>query len=105
MTVRPIARAINKPMLMFGLPRKLFAALGLAGAVIYEVLALFMSGPLIMIIPCALFAVLYYYAKRLYRKDDQIFEVALCSYGMSTAYDAYKRSIFTIEIIEVPEED
>lgn len=105
MTVRPIARAINKPLHIFGLPRRLFGLIGLASGVLYEVLASRVDGPLVMIVPGLLFGGLYYGAKKLARQDDQIFEVALCAFGMRDAYDPFKRALFHIEIVEVPEED
>ena len=105
MTVRPIARAINKPLHIFGLPRRLFGLIGLTCGVVYEVLAARVEGPLVMIVPGLLFAALYFGAKKLVRRDDQIFEVALCAFGMSDAYDPFKRKLFHIEIVEVPEED
>lgn len=105
MKVRPIARAINKPLLVFGLPRRLFGVVGMGCCISYEVIAAFIHGLAAAILPAIAFCVLYYVCKKLYRKDDQILEVWLCSALMETAYDPFKRDIFTIEIIEIPEED
>jgi type IV secretory pathway TrbD component len=91
MTVRPTARALNKPLLIAGIERRL---LGMAFVVSAIVAATSGAQPYIQVsIGAAIFVVTISAAKWATRKDDRIFQIALSVWKQKAVYDPCVREI------------
>jgi type IV secretory pathway TrbD component len=91
MTVRPTARALNKPLLIVGIERKL---LGMAFVISAVVAAISGTQPHIQIpIGLGVFITTIAAAKRATKKDDRIFQIALSVWRQKAVYDPCKREV------------
>lgn len=89
LTIRPTARALNKPLLVVGIERKL---LGLAFVISAVVAAISGTQPHIQIpIGLGVFVAAITAAKRATRKDDRIFQIALSVWRQKAVYDPHVR--------------
>lgn len=91
MTVRPTARALNKPLLIAGIERRL---LGMAFVVSAVIAATSGTEPHIQVpIGVAVFAATISAAKWATRKDDRIFQIALSVWRQKAVYDPHIREV------------
>jgi type IV secretory pathway TrbD component len=94
MTVRPTARAMNKPLLIAGIERRLLG-LSFIISVVFAANANSGSGvsPTAIALAVGIFIATITAAKRLTRKDDRIFQIALSVWKQKPVYDPLVRKV------------
>lgn len=92
MNVHTVYRALNKPLTIWGVERRLFfLALAIAGAT-FNYFGSLISG-------ISMFFGLYGAARWATHRDAQLIRILLSSSGGRTDYDPGKRAPFTIEVL------
>jgi type IV secretory pathway VirB3-like protein len=92
MTTHLCAQAINQPLCVGGIERKLFGlSLAVSGVI---------AARLSQVIGAVVCVALLWGAKRLTRKDDRMVEIAWRLCFQKDHYDPFKRKVFELEIVE-----
>jgi len=92
MTIHPCAVAINKPLLVGGIERRLFGVSLIVSAVVGA------NGS--RIVGFLLFFALMVAARKLTRRDDRMFQIAPFIWRQRAHYDPIKRALFDLTIVE-----
>lgn len=92
MTVHPCAVAINQPMLILGIERKM---LGLS-----VMISVLVGANGSRVVGAVLFVAILALAKKLTRRDDRLIQIAPFLWRQAAHYDPIKRSVFELIIVE-----
>src|SRR5437868_15371527 len=90
-TLRPVFKALHRPLTVCGVDRRLFFLALLMGAATLNLFYSFLAGVLT-------FISLYVFALWTTKHDPQMLRILLSSSRFRTRYDAIKHSPFTIEV-------
>jgi type IV secretory pathway VirB3-like protein len=88
---RPVYKAINRPLTMCGVERRLFFLALLVGAATFNLFYSFMAGALI-------FVALYAFAFAATKRDVDMLRILLSSSRFRRRYDPLKRTLVDIEV-------
>jgi type IV secretory pathway TrbD component len=90
-TVRPVYKALHRPLTVCGVDRRLFFLALTMGAATFNLFYSFLAGLLV-------FTVLYVFALWATRHDPQMLRILLSSSRFRTRYDAIKHARFDVEV-------
>lgn len=104
MTITPTARALNKPLVIAGVERRLiglcFAATAVIGGLVPDGTKMFKFVPTQLIVGVLVFVVSLKLAKLSTKKDDRFMRIAPSLWRQKAIYDPHKREVFELEIIK-----
>jgi type IV secretory pathway TrbD component len=90
-TYRPVYKALQRPLTICGVDRRLFFLALLMGAATFNLFYSFLAGLLIV-------AGLYGFALWSTKRDPQMLRILLSSSRVRTRYDAAKHARFNVEV-------
>ena len=90
-TLRPVFKALHRPLTVCGVDRRLFFLALLMGAATFNLFYSFLAGVLT-------FISLYVFALWTTKHDPQMLRILLSSSRFRTRYDGIKHEAFTIEV-------
>ncbi len=103
MTVRPTARAINRPLLIAGIERKMLGMSVLIAVVITanipEATGKLAFIPFKAVVGFGLFTALVSIAKFATRRDDRLLQILASVWRQKAVYDPHLRQPFRMEIV------
>lgn len=89
--IRPVYKALHRPLTIWGVDRRLFFLALLMGAAMFNLFYSLFAGVL-------LFLVLYLFARWATTHDPQMLGILLSSSRFRPRYDAAKHAVFEVEV-------
>lgn len=90
-SIRPVYKALHRPLTVWGVDRRLFFLALTAGAAVFNLFYSFLAGLII-------FAALYVFALCATKRDPDMLRILLSSARFRTRYDALQHTRFDVEV-------
>lgn len=90
-SIRPVYKALHRPLMLWGVDRRLFFLALTAGAAVFNLFYSFLAGLLT-------FGGLYVFALCATKRDPEMLRVMLSSARFRTRYDSLKHTRFNVEV-------
>jgi type IV secretory pathway TrbD component len=90
-TIRPVYKALHRPLTLWGVDRRLFFLALTAGAAVFNLFYSFLAG-------IFTFAGLYVFALYATKRDPEMLRILLTSSGFKTRYDSLQHTRFDVEV-------
>ena len=90
-SIRPVFKALHRPLTVWGVDRRLFFLALTAGAAVFNLFYSFRAG-------CITFGGLYAFALCATKSDPEMLRILLSSSRFRTRYDALQHTRFDVEV-------